>query len=611
MGREHKPAVTDEATVARRVLLAFTGLNGLAALGHAPGFAMATGGISGGLEARLYLALTTQLLALALAAGLVLVPFTLSRWSRRALWIVAPSLFGCLQAFLFVDRKVYNLFKFHLNGVAMDVVLARGGVQAMGFQGQLLWDAALRAASLFTLEAAAFLWLSRAADRTRVPGWKVVVAGVLALVLTDTGVHAIIDASDRTDFARVESVVPLYGPRLATAALLALGVESASFEGPSRPARTIRLPRYPAAPLQFHEPSGRPHLLWVVIDSWRSDAYAADLTPKMWEFGQQALVFRHHVSGANETRRGNFSMFYGLPGPYLDPFQGAQQGPVLLTRLRGLGYGMHVISSLPLAYTVFEKSVFAEVTQTIEDRYRTDREAALRATELLEGDADRPQAVVLFLNDVHLPYVFPAEFARHTPFAAASESMEADPARVQRLHNRYLNAVGWEDAIVGDLLARLGHRLDNAIVLITADHGEEFYEHGAWSHTSSFHAEQIMVPLILHLPGVAPGVRQDLTSHVDIVPTLLPLLGVENPPSDYSVGRSLLDGPGRVSALTCDWNACAVTDANGNAAEFRQGDRRDFEVFDPGRNLVTTRSMRMQMGAEVVAANGELQRFLR
>jgi len=87
--------------------------------------------------------------------------------------------------------------------------------------------------------------------------------------------------------------------------------------------------------------------------------------------------------------------------------------------------------------------------------------------------------------------------------------------------------------------------LDDTLIVITSDHGEQLLEHGAVGHSScslegNLYDENIRVPLLLHCPALLPGGRiiERQVSQVDIMPTLLDLLGLEMPqPAD---GRSLL-----------------------------------------------------------------------
>ncbi len=79
----------------------------------------------------------------------------------------------------------------------------------------------------------------------------------------------------------------------------------------------------------------------------------------------------------------------------------------------------------------------------------------------------------------------------------------------------------------------------NTIVVITADHGEEFMEHGHLGHASNVSNVQTHVPLILSVPGLKPRRIDDLVQSIDIYPTLLGLVGIE-PPS-WVQGLNLTD----------------------------------------------------------------------
>jgi len=92
--------------------------------------------------------------------------------------------------------------------------------------------------------------------------------------------------------------------------------------------------------------------------------------------------------------------------------------------------------------------------------------------------------------------------------------------------------------------------LDSSIVIITSDHGEEFWEHGVWRHGQSFYDTLLHVPLIVWLPpdlrarfapafpAGAPAVIDDQVGLIDIVPTVFELLDEEPPPGIQ--GRSLV-----------------------------------------------------------------------
>ena len=81
--------------------------------------------------------------------------------------------------------------------------------------------------------------------------------------------------------------------------------------------------------------------------------------------------------------------------------------------------------------------------------------------------------------------------------------------------------------------------LENAIVVVTSDHGEEFFEHGHRYHGAPHHEEKMRVPLFLHGPGLEAGDRTVGVSHIDFAPGIAALAGVPAPPAWE--GRPWLD----------------------------------------------------------------------
>jgi arylsulfatase A-like enzyme len=81
---------------------------------------------------------------------------------------------------------------------------------------------------------------------------------------------------------------------------------------------------------------------------------------------------------------------------------------------------------------------------------------------------------------------------------------------------------------------------ENTLLIITSDHGEEFFEHGSWLHTHNLYNETIKVPLIIKFPGSrAAGTEVDRYARlVDIMPTILEEIGIKIGANEVD-GRSL------------------------------------------------------------------------
>ena len=131
-------------------------------------------------------------------------------------------------------------------------------------------------------------------------------------------------------------------------------------------------------------------------------------------------------------------------------------------------------------------------------------------------------------------YLLGAEFVRDTPTPAQLEAVKAS----------YRAEVAFADHEIGRLLERVPAA---TAVILTADHGEEFFEHWGFLHGHSLYEELLHVPLIIRGSGVPAGVTvPDPVSHVDIAPTALDLTGVAGRDDGFS-GTSLTRYFGRPS----------------------------------------------------------------
>jgi arylsulfatase A-like enzyme len=95
--------------------------------------------------------------------------------------------------------------------------------------------------------------------------------------------------------------------------------------------------------------------------------------------------------------------------------------------------------------------------------------------------------------------------------------------------DRYDSEIAYTDAAVGRLVAAVRKQRPGTIVILAADHGEEFDDHGGRYHGSSLYDEQLRVPLIISIPGVEPHVVDGQVELTDLVPTVLALLDIPVP----------------------------------------------------------------------------------
>jgi hypothetical protein len=290
---------------------------------------------------------------------------------------------------------------------------------------------------------------------------------------------------------------------------------------------------------------------------------------------------------------GLFAMFYGLYGSYWFTFLNELRGPLLIDLLVNDKYQMEMFTSAKFSYPEFDKTVFARIPQehlhddADGESWERDRTNVGRLLNFVERrDPNRPFMTFMFFESPHARYNFPPEDIIRTPYL---ESFNYATVNVQRdaglIKNRYINSCHHLDSQYGRIIHHLeaSGLLDSTIVIITGDHGEEFMEKGYWGHNSSYVEEQIRTPLVLWAPGQPARKVTHLTSHLDLPATVMTLLGVTNPPQDYSLGFDLLGTQGREFTIISDWDSFAYVD-NDNKAVFPLG------VGAFGRRIATTRS---------------------
>jgi len=149
------------------------------------------------------------------------------------------------------------------------------------------------------------------------------------------------------------------------------------------------------------------------------------------------------------------------------------------------------------------------------------------------------------LVEPHLPYLHSDDPVMQDLLAAqlrdASTMSEAFRDQVRAAYAHEVEVVDAEVMRLLDGLQAAG-QLDDTLVILTSDHGEEFWEHGSVEHGHSHHAEVVEVPLVMRGPGVVPGRRTHAASLADVASTLRHTVGVDSDGVDLRQPQS----PGRV-----------------------------------------------------------------
>jgi arylsulfatase A-like enzyme len=319
-------------------------------------------------------------------------------------------------------------------------------------------------------------------------------------------------------------------------------------------------------------PAARPNLVIYLIDTLRADhlgcyGYPRPTSPRIDRLAAEGVRAADGRAQSSWTKPGVASVLTGLHpsqhGAQLRAERIREEVELLSERLVAAGYetALFTTNTNVTARFGFDQG-FDEFHYLSRGLGRGKREHYSSSEINREVFAwldrrDRSRPFFLFVHtlDPHDPYRPAEEFRRalapgvdvESACCARSNVLEALSPEAARLRARdaaalYDAEIAQNDAAFGELVDELARRglAEPTAVLVTSDHGEEFYEHGGWKHGFTLYEEQLRVPFVLRLPGRAHAgaVVDGPVDQIDVVPTLLELAGL--PAAPELPGRSLL-----------------------------------------------------------------------
>lgn len=325
--------------------------------------------------------------------------------------------------------------------------------------------------------------------------------------------------------------------------------------------------------------SQKPNIYLFVVESLREDSINSEIAPHLSHFKKGSLHLEQAFSGGNGTHLSWFSIFHSQFPYHWREFQNNwAKGSPALRLLKKWGYQIRLYSSAELAYYGMEELLFGEHLELLDQEEQfhhfspiTAAESDCEALSKLQKDiSENPnlqqgQVFLIFWDCTHFDYRLPKTWSpKFNPSAQEFAYFKAFHSQktIRSIKNRYHNAVNFMDHLFGNFIQNLPNK-ENAIVIFTGDHGEEFFEHGHLFHNSHLTYEQIHIPLYMKF-GNLEGEKLALGSHIDIFPTLIDFLHTNylmnrdfanETPWAYLEGNSLLRKASWPYAVTARFNA--------------------------------------------------------
>jgi membrane-anchored protein YejM (alkaline phosphatase superfamily) len=533
----------------------------------------------------------SHFLAMNLVVCLVL--FIISLPFRGVSKYLGLVFYWLLQIFLFVDVKIYELFHFHFFLPLWNEILTEGFSDSVTIGQSTFLYFFLIATVIFLVES---IFVYASVKASSIVGRKLkiaIIAFCFLIIAADKIIYAFGNMYNVHSITRAVRLYPLYQPLKADktiSKLFKLKVKQGDELKMSPHGSLLNYPKYSLI-MGKGKPVYRPNIIMVVVEGFRYDMLDPETTPNLWRFSKENITFKNHYSGGNGTRAGVFSLFYGLQGTYWHSILIERKPPVLLDSLLKLDYEFKVLSSTKLTYPEFRKTAFVQIAGSIEDKLPAkgtpDRDKMMvdKFVDFLsKRNTSKPFFSAMFFDSSHQPYTYPKDFEKFKPVSGPqiNYGKETNISNIAPIRNRYKNALYYNDFLFGKIFASLKEKnlLKNSIVVITGDHGEEFYEQGYFGHTGSFDDFEAKVVFVMHMPGMRKSEVHKLTSHLDFVPTVMKTLGYINPVSDYSQGIPLFDKETHPYVFSAGWDRLCMIDENEKIVFSTETYRNLLEVFD-------------------------------
>ncbi len=295
----------------------------------------------------------------------------------------------------------------------------------------------------------------------------------------------------------------------------------------------------------INKPASRPNIIVILVDTLRADhlgayGYSRDTSPNFDKLAKDSQLFTRAIASSSWTVPSVASLLSGLnpSGHMTTPVRERPKAlkigdryPDAIDSMPEIflknGYQTAAITTNPWITKDFG---FDQGFQTLDFFSRARAEKVIKsAKKRIDILQKKPDPFLLYMHflDPHSPYTPPAAYEKM--FVDAKMDRQYDE-RNQRKINLYDAEIRYFDDQLGEFIRFLKEKniYDDTVIVFVSDHGEAFDEHGNGGHGYQLHIEEVHIPLTIKAPGFS-GENRDTVSHIDVLPTLLKMAGIEVP----------------------------------------------------------------------------------
>jgi len=538
-------------------------------------------------------------------------------WIRLIIVIIA-SLGTVL---LLADTLVYAQYRFHITGFIFDMLIEAGDdVIAVSWVTWLISISIIIVTFIGYWIGSSKLWIAiKSPGLTR---FKYPYSLVLLISwLTSNLVHLYADAEYDQRVTSLVRHIPLFSPATAKEFIYNSGwidEESMNANRHNMKHSSSDQLNYPHEKVNTSLAEKPLSVLLIVLDSARYDTLDKETMPALTKFsnGKHAQVYPEHISGGNSTRTGMFNLFYGIPGTYWTAFSNNRVSPVLMDTFQKYDYEMGIFAAAPLTHPAFDRTIFSNIKNLKlradgDEPWELDQNITDNWIDFIEsrGNNKHPFFGFLFYDGIHGISVPPNG---EKPFQPSWERVDHLSLNKEldgtEYFNLYKNSVYHVDKQLKRVFKQLESKklLDETIVIITSDHGQEFNDNGMnyWGHGSNFTPTQVHVPLVVHWPGKGKVNYKHRTSHSDISVTLIQdLFNSSSNPRDYSLGYNLKETERSNWTIAGSYVNYAVIEKDRHIVTYQSG---QYEILDQSGRSSINQTLPAKQSLEIMEA---LSRF--